>query len=164
MQLAHELWHETAADPLAFLWQLNQRIFDRCSHEVRHQGDPYPPSVTWSSRQGSCRDMAVLFMDVCRAMGLACRFVSGYQEGDPDWEYRHLHAWVEVYLPGGGWRGYDPTHGLAVADRHIALVAAPCSRLTAPVSGNLRSGIGAVAHLEHQLSIACQAAQSPAAA
>jgi len=56
-------------------------------------------------------------MEACRALGLAARFVSGYQEGDPNQEERD--AWAEVYLPGAGWRGYDPTNGIAVADRHV---------------------------------------------
>jgi transglutaminase-like putative cysteine protease len=76
-------------------------------------------------------------MEACRAVGLATRFVSGYQEGDlstDDWE---LHAWAEVYLPGGGWRGYDPTHGLVVSDRHIALVASANPLYTAPVVGEV---------------------------
>jgi transglutaminase-like putative cysteine protease len=74
-------------------------------------------------------------MEVCRAVGLAARFVSGYQEGDPEARERDLHAWAEVYLPGAGWRGYDPTHGLAVSDRHISLVAAAVPSYAAPVSG-----------------------------
>jgi transglutaminase-like putative cysteine protease len=74
-------------------------------------------------------------MEVCRAMGLAARFVSGYQEGDLDQDERHLHAWVEVYLPGGGWRGYDPTHGLAIADRHMALVASAVPSYASPIVG-----------------------------
>jgi transglutaminase-like putative cysteine protease len=75
-------------------------------------------------------------MEVCRAVGLAARFVSGYQEGDSDAEQLDLHAWAEVYLPGGGWRGYDPIQGLVVADRHVALVASTLPRYTAPVVGN----------------------------
>nr|WP_245817704.1 transglutaminase family protein [Hydrococcus rivularis] len=74
-------------------------------------------------------------MEVGRAIGLAARFVSGYQEGDLDKEERDLHAWVEVYLPGAGWRGYDPTHGLAVGDRHIALVASALPAYASPIVG-----------------------------
>jgi transglutaminase-like putative cysteine protease len=92
-------------------------------------------------------------MEVCRAIGLAARFVSGYQEGDPDTTDRHLHAWAEVYLPGAGWRGYDPTHGLAVADGHIALVSSPFAQHTTPVAGTLKSGIGAQAKMSYQLLI-----------
>jgi len=153
VQLAQELWHETAGNPTSFLWELNQRIFTSCKHIVRETGEPYPPGVTWQTKTASCRDMAVLFIEVCRAMGLAARFVSGYEEGDPDWEKRYLHAWAEVYLPGGGWRGYDPTQGLAVGDRYIALAAAPNSRLATPISGSLKTGIGANSQMEHDLKL-----------
>nr|WP_277874380.1 MULTISPECIES: transglutaminase family protein [unclassified Leptolyngbya] len=136
-----------------FLWELNQQIFNTCQHIVREQGDPFPPGLTWKTKTASCRDMTVLFIEACRAMGLAARFVSGYHEGDPDWKQRHLHAWAEVYLPGAGWRGYDPTQGLAVGDRHIALVAAPNSRTTVPISGSLKSGIGVTTEMQYALTI-----------
>lgn len=119
VRLAQEVWHETEGQVLAFLSQLNQRIYRECTHMIRPTGSAWPAGITWSKKQGACRDLTVLFMTVCRAMGLATRFVSGYHEGDPDWQHRHLHAWAEVYLPGGGWRGYDPTHGLAVNDRYV---------------------------------------------
>jgi transglutaminase-like putative cysteine protease len=89
---------------------------------------------------GSCRDFTVLFMEACRAVGLAARFVSGYEEGDSTVLERDLHAWAEVYIPGGGWRGFDPTHGLAVADRHVALVASAFPQFTAPVTGSTQEG------------------------
>jgi transglutaminase-like putative cysteine protease len=76
-------------------------------------------------------------MEICRAMGLAARFVSGYQEGDVEQDNRDLHAWAEVYLPGGGWRGYDPTHGLAVSDRHVALAASSFPSYAAAVTGHI---------------------------
>lgn len=151
--LAHQLWHEVSGDLSAFLSQLNQRIYSTCQHQIRETGDPLPPGITWQQQKGSCRDVTVLFMEVCRAMGLAARFVSGYQEGDPDSEERHLHAWAEVYLPGAGWRGYDPTQGLVVGDRHIALVASSSSRLTGPIVGALKTGIGAVSQMTCELTI-----------
>ncbi len=132
----------------AFLMALNQQIYQNCEYEIRDTGPPLPPGITWQQKRGTCRDFAVLFMEACRGMGLAARFVSGYQEGDPPGESlcdrqtpepRYLHAWVEVYLPGAGWRGYDPTHGLAVGDRHIALVASAIPQNTAPILGTLRT-------------------------
>lgn len=151
VQLAQEIADVTQGNVVSFLSQLNQHISQSCQHMIRETGDPFPPGLTWSKKAGSCRDLTVLFMEVCRAVGLAARFVSGYQEGDPDWEHRHLHAWAEVYLPGAGWRGYDPTQGIAVGDRHIALVASPSSRYTVPISGSIKGATQA--KMEYKLTI-----------
>lgn len=153
IDLSREIWLDTHGNPIEFLWELNQRIYTACEHMIRETGDPFPPSITWSKKAGSCRDLTILFMEACRSVGLATRFVSGYEEGDPDWEHRHLHAWAEVYLPGGGWRGYDPTQGLAVGDRYITLAAAPTSHQTSPVAGTLKTGIGAQAEMHYTLII-----------
>lgn len=139
-QLAQELWLTVDGHPGSFLTELNTRIYKECQYQLRETGAPLPPGLTWTHKSGTCRDFAVLFIEVCRAIGLAARFVSGYQEGDPDSNDRHLHAWAEVYLPGAGWRGYDPTHGLAVSDRHIALVASAVARDTAPIMGVIHPG------------------------
>jgi transglutaminase-like putative cysteine protease len=140
MQLAQEVRHDSQDLVVAFLGNLNQRLYEECRYLLREEGAPMPAGLTWSGKQGSCRDITVLFMEVCRAVGIAARFVSGYQEGDPDSTERHLHAWAEVYLPGAGWRGYDPTHGLAVSDRHIAIAASALPIYTAPITGKLKSG------------------------
>jgi transglutaminase-like putative cysteine protease len=133
--IAQDLMVKCDYDVLQFLSQLNQLIYRECHYGQREFGPPQPPGITWRDRQGSCRDFGVLFMAVCRVAGLATRFVSGYQEGDLDLASHTLHAWVEVYLPGAGWRGYDPTLGLVVSDRHIALVAAPTASQTLPIEG-----------------------------
>lgn len=134
-ELAREIYYQTDGEIGSFLFTLNQKIYQNCQYITRENGAPWPAGITWVKKQGSCRDFVVLFMEVCKIMGLASRFVSGYQEGDPDQTEHDLHAWVEVYLPGGGWRGYDPTHGLAVGDRHVALVASPNPSYTTPVFG-----------------------------
>ncbi|MBW4469849.1 MAG: transglutaminase family protein [Stenomitos rutilans HA7619-LM2] len=153
LQLAQEIGHAVDGNTLNFLSELNQRIYAGCQYMIRDTGDPLPAGVTWTMRSGTCRDFAVLFVETCRAIGLAARFVSGYQEGDPDSDDRHLHAWAEVYLPGGGWRGYDPTNGLAVADRHMALVASPLSRYASPITGSFKQANGAKAAMTYQLTI-----------
>lgn len=115
------------------------RLVEQCS---RTQGDPLPSEVTLSRRSGACRDLAVVFIDACRSVGIASRYVSGYQEAEPEEGNRHLHAWAEVYLPGAGWRSYDPSQGLAVADGHVAVAAGPTPAAAAPTQGSFRgSGV-----------------------
>ncbi|MFB2922824.1 transglutaminase family protein [Aerosakkonema funiforme] len=135
IQLAQEIAFAADYQIGTFLMQLNQQIYENCQYLRRETGEPFPGGVTWKEKSGSCRDLAVLFMEACRAVGLAARFVSGYQEGDPDQKERDLHAWAEVYLPGAGWRGYDPSQGLAVADRNIALAASALPAYAAPITG-----------------------------
>jgi transglutaminase-like putative cysteine protease len=156
IRLAQEIERDTNSNTLKFLSVLNQRIYENCQQVVRETGNPWSAGVTWREKRGSCRDVSILFMEACRAVGLASRFVSGYQEGDPDTQDRDLHAWVEVYLPGGGWRGYDPTHGLAVGDRHVTLVASPNPAYAAPISGTvtpINPGKAIASEMEFQLSI-----------
>jgi transglutaminase-like putative cysteine protease len=161
VQLGQEFWLASNGQTTTFLSQLNQRIYETCQYIFRENGDPLPPGITWRQQGGSCRDLTVLFMEICRSVGLAARFVSGYQESSAEMifdelsppDHQHLHAWVEVYLPGAGWRGYDPTHGLAVANDHIALVATPWPQQSAPVMGAIQTGKGTPAQMSYQLFI-----------
>jgi transglutaminase-like putative cysteine protease len=146
------LVEKAAGNSLDFLVLLNTAIYENFTVEIRDDGPPLPPVLTMERKQGSCRDFAVLFIAACRSVGLAARFVSGYQEGDPDMVQRHLHAWAEVYIPGAGWRGYDPTHGLAVADRHIVLAASYHSSGAAPTSGTFR-GTGSTALMDYAIDL-----------
>jgi hypothetical protein len=117
---------------LDFLGVLGVQLHKVCTRIVREEGLPQPPEVTLRQRRGSCRDLAVLFMDVCRVFNIGARFVSGYQRYGLDQERRYMHAWAEVYLPGGGWRGYDPTHAMAVADTHVPVAACRAPAGAAP--------------------------------
>src|SRR5262249_49336122 len=92
-----------------FLTRLSTTICERIKLVRREKGSPWPAATTMEQRQGACRDLAVLYIDACRCVGLAARFVSGYQDSYRNQGKRDLHAWAEVYLPGAGWRGYDPT-------------------------------------------------------
>jgi transglutaminase-like putative cysteine protease len=137
LELAHSLREESDNNTVAFLFNLNQIIYRNCEYIIREEGQPWLAGTTWRKQQGSCRDFAVLFMEVCRLVGLATRFVSGYEAGDADNPEKHLHAWVEVYLAGAGWRGYDPSHGLVTTDSYIALAASAIPQYTAPISGDI---------------------------
>ncbi len=129
---------------LPFLAGLSSEIARTHDWVVRPHGDAAEPGATLRARRGACRDLAVLFLDCCRSQGIAVRFVSGYQEDGRSGGEQQMHAWAEVYLPGGGWRGYDPTQGLAVADRHVAVAASAEPRLAAPIEGAFGGGAAAL--------------------
>ncbi|KEF41258.1 MAG: transglutaminase [Cyanobium sp. CACIAM 14] len=142
-------WARAIADRVdgsatAFLSVMADEIHHGFHHIGRLEGEPTPAAETLASRTGACRDTAMLFVAACRSQGLAARFVSGYSMHHPPEVSEHeLHAWAEAYLPGGGWRGFDPSLGLAVADGHVVLAAAPDHHLAAPVSGHYRgTGVG----------------------
>jgi transglutaminase-like putative cysteine protease len=149
---AAELSLAVNRDTLAFLDRLNRQLFSEYTHIHRDTGAPQSPAFTLESHRGACRDLAVLFVDCCRAEGIAARFASGYQKGNLQSERRHLHAWPEVYLPGAGWRGFDPTHGEAVADTHVTIAAAAHSRATMPVIGTF-NGEGVSSTLDYVVEI-----------
>lgn len=133
-----EMWSRQVAagvnwQTVPFLLKLSQ-IIREFVYETRETGAPLAPDETLFNQRGSCRDFTTLYMAACRSLGLAARFVSGYLFGAAQQEHE-LHAWAEVYLPGAGWRGFDPTENLVVMNRHIFLASSARAELTAPVSG-----------------------------
>lgn len=140
--LARSVAEEAAWQTLPFLTALNTRLFETVRHVIRDGGPPLAPEITLERGEGSCRDLAVLFCAACRTVGIPARFVSGYEREAALHEKAHMHAWAEVYLPGGGWRGYDPSQGLAVYTAHVSVAAAADPRLAAPVSGSFRGSAG----------------------
>jgi transglutaminase-like putative cysteine protease len=120
---------------LQFLTALSRQIYQTFRQTVRLDGPAWPSEQTLSRMEGSCRDLAVLFCDVCRVMGIAARFVSGYECASADRPDSYMHAWAEVYLPVIGWRGYDPARGLAVSNTHVAVAAGFDPDLASPVAG-----------------------------
>jgi len=151
-ELARSTAEKTGWSTIPFLTELNFRLFDGFEHIVRDSGDPLAAEETLARRSGSCRDLAVLYCAACRAVGIPARFVSGYEREAAFQEPANMHAWAEVYLAGGGWRGYDPSVGLAVANSHVAIAAAADPRLAAPISGTYRG----TARAQMQFQIAMQ--------
>ena len=134
-QFATSIADEANWNLLSFLTTLNRRVFETFRHVTRPEGAAWPSGQTFGCLEGSCRDLALLFCDACRVMGIAARFVSGYECASAGQCDPSMHAWAEVYLPAAGWRGYDPSRGLAVAATHVAVAAAFDPELAAPISG-----------------------------
>ena len=124
-------------DTIAMLTTLNTTIANGHRYQMREEPGVQSPSQTLSSGTGSCRDFATLFIESCRHCGLASRFISGYilNETVAPWNTA-THAWAEVYLPGSGWRGFDPTSGLLVSGDHIAVAVHRHPEAIPPVSGS----------------------------
>lgn len=122
------------ATPL--LDRLARTLHERIDHQVRTTGGAKPAAETLATGRGACRDVTLLFMDAVRSLGMVSRFVSGYQaHSAPGGGQRFLHAWPEVWLPGSGFRGWDPTQGRRVAGDYVALCAAPTQGETMPIEG-----------------------------
>ena len=123
-------------ETFALLNRLNRAIHERLRSEVREEAGVRSPAHTLDCGSGACRDFAALFMEACRQLGLASRFISGYvHDGNGD-APGATHAWAEVYLPGAGWKGFDPTRGLVTGTDHIAVAVAHHPEHVPPVAGS----------------------------
>jgi transglutaminase-like putative cysteine protease len=135
VDLAQEALMGSDQRALRFLDQLLEIIQDRVKYTQRHVGPAWPAGRTLKERVGSCRDLAMLMIETCRCVGLPARFVSGYHLVEPPPKRYDLHAWAEIYLPGAGWRGFDPSGKGHTDDRYIILATSSNPNLTAAVNG-----------------------------
>ncbi|HTS22786.1 MAG TPA: transglutaminase family protein [Casimicrobiaceae bacterium] len=125
-----------AVQTYALLDRLNRAIAGELAYTRREEPGVQPPSRTLLDRRGSCRDYATLFIEACRCLGLAGRFVSGYLHAPATVAgSAATHAWAEIYLPGPGWKGFDPTSGEITGANHIAVAVARHPETVPPVAG-----------------------------
>jgi transglutaminase-like putative cysteine protease len=128
------------ANTLEFLIALNQSVPVHFEYARRDEPGVQTAAETLRMRSGSCRDYALLFMEAARYMGLAARYVSGYLCGSDDGRVAvasdSTHAWAEIYLPGGGWKGFDPTSGVLAAGLHVRVAATREPAQATPISGS----------------------------
>ncbi|WP_295393244.1 transglutaminase family protein [uncultured Thiodictyon sp.] len=124
-------------ETFTLLDQMNRAIAGGFEYRMREEPGVQSPAQTLEYNSGSCRDFAALFMEACRDLGLASRFVSGYlHTPGGDTGDAATHAWVDVYLPGAGWKGFDPTSGEVVGHHHIAVAVARHPEAVPPVAGS----------------------------
>ncbi len=146
-------------ETVQWLFALNQAVFRNLSYTRRDEPGIQPATTTIQLGSGSCRDYAVLLIQCARAMGLAARFVSGYML-DPATDgggFGTMHAWAEIYLPGAGWRGLDPTHGIFCDNRYVPVAHAVVAESVNPIQGSFFSAIPACAemHADVRVRYAC---------
>ncbi len=129
----------------ALLERLCVHINRRFTYQIREEPGVQPADVTLTRGSGSCRDFASLLVEAARFLGLAARFVSGYLNAlQPPGLAGSTHAWAEVYLPGAGWKGFDPTTGHVAGADHVAVAVARQPWAVPPVEGAFKGPPGAV--------------------
>ncbi|MBJ6609370.1 MAG: transglutaminase family protein [Candidatus Thiothrix moscowensis] len=129
---------------VTLLQRLGSRIQQTLRYQLREEAGVQSAAETLARSTGSCRDSAYLFMEAARLLGFAARFVSGYLHAPPaTTNFGSTHAWAEVFIPGAGWKGFDPSIGTIVGTDHMAVAVARLPEAVPPVAGAFVGSAGA---------------------
>jgi transglutaminase-like putative cysteine protease len=142
-------------ETVAWLFSLNQCISRSLSYRRRDEPGIQTALTTINMGTGSCRDYAVVLIECARTLGIAARFVSGYMF-DPasnGTAAGSMHAWAEVFLPGAGWIGMDPTHGLFCQNAYVPVAHAVVAESVNPIQGSFFSAAPVVAKMTSDVRV-----------
>jgi transglutaminase-like putative cysteine protease len=143
-------------ETVSFLTQTNTRLHSEISYEPREEPGIFSPAELMERGRGSCRDYAFLLQKVLQVDGFATRFVSGYLLETGEMQGAEaMHAWTEVYLPGAGWIGLDPTNGVLTDDAFIPCAVAINPDDATPIGGRFFAKSAVQSHLSTDLQIHC---------
>lgn len=141
-------------DTLALLQQMTAHISRTFQYQIRHEPGVQSPEITLLKNSGSCRDFATLFIEACRCLGLGARFVSGYiLSGAAGSAGASTHAWAEVYLPGAGWKGFDPTLGLLTTSQHVTVAVSRHPENAMPIAGSYTGATNAFLSVDVNVNV-----------
>ncbi len=140
IEFGNHILEKSTYKTLNFITNLTQQIHSDFKLESRPDGEPFKADKTFKLKAGSCRDLSWMQIQLLRHLGIAARFVSGYYFIESEDSGHELHGWVEVYLPGAGWVGFDPSHGIIAGSSHIPICSSAYSQNTLPVIGTFRGG------------------------
>ena len=131
-----QFWHPgKRIGTIELLQAVNLNIYHTFRNRRREEKGVLSPAETLEHKSGSCRDFATLFMEACRFLGLAARFVSGYMYSSEITGRMSMHGWAEVYLPGAGWIGFDPSWGILATSHYLPVAVSRHSEHAPPISG-----------------------------
>src|SRR3984957_9612974 len=141
-------------ETIALLQNVNTHINNTFQYTRRDEPGVQTPAETLKKNSGSCRDFATLMLEACRCWGMAARFVSGYMQCEAtEAGGASTHAWMEVYLPGAGWKGFDPTSGIMTGAQHVTVAVSRNPENAAPVAGSFEGPANAFQGIQVDVTV-----------